>query len=211
MLITHIPPFIVLLCYYFTPIIASVGCLRWAEAKYTAAECRAAVNLIPDGIINFDGKESKPLNFYLPPTAHQHTYHLLPVWRAGSCTVSVERHMPITRHNQQRPRPQRSPPQLAASALYLKVWPAVKEVAEQIMKECFSDTLPGNAGYAIVSVDVYGQQFEYIVVVGDSFHALPEKSGPFSLATNPGDERPPTHHLHAADKVAGNVGPPPSQ
>lgn len=111
--------------------------------------------------------------------------------------------MRVERHNWYGERTHRSPPQLAASASYFKIWPAVRETAGHITKECFSDSIESNAGYSIINIDLDGQNVEYVVIVGEGMCRLPEKSRPFAFGGSPevaGQTR--THHLYTADEGA---------
>ena len=201
MLFTRICPFVLLLCHQFAPILAiRVKCLHWSKPNHTAAECKAAIQLIAEGTLSFAGSFSKPLSFFLPPAARQQINHLKPVWRSGSCTVRVERYW----HEKKTPR---CPPELPASALYFKVLPAVKAAAKQIAKECFSNSTVNNAGYSVIHVNLYGRDVKYTVIVGEGMRGLPEKSGPFTLAGNgEGGGWPPTHNLYTAGQGDGEAG-----
>lgn len=98
------------------------------------ADCTAAINMIPNGTIKFDGKVGKPLNFLLPPTARL-PYYLPAAFRSGSCVVLVSR-LISPRKDLGWPE---TPPEKAASAMYFTVWPFVREVARGIVTHC----LPG--------------------------------------------------------------------
>lgn len=116
------------------------GMSSLVDARTRRRECLAATKLIADCTLDFDGRSFKHLKFFLPPMARQHYNHHMPVWRSGSCTVRVER------HNWYGERTHRSPPQRAASASYFKIWPAVRETAEHITKECISDSIESKCG-----------------------------------------------------------------
>ena len=207
MFFTSVSLFMFLLYIHLGTIIAGeVKCLRWSKPEPTAVHCQAAIDLIPDGRIFFNGQDGSPLNFYLPPTAHQHNHHTSPVWRAGNCGVRVQR------CNWFQPVRITTPPHLAASALYFKLWPAVKQAAVQVSRECFSALHANDAGYLVINPDLYGLRSEYIVTVGKGLPKLPEKSGPFTMCADPKFQGlPPSHYLHQADEGAGKSRAPSSR
>jgi hypothetical protein len=138
------------------------------------ADCQAAINAIPDGILEF-GSASRSLDLMelpLPPSARKHTYHQKPVFRSGSCYISLD---PGTTDTSKTMLPKG----LAKSALYFKIFPAVREGAKKILRECLMKA--GKLGIVLVQADLYGQQKSYEITLGsmDNAKALPETSGPF--------------------------------
>lgn len=152
----------VLLSNIVTPITAFdfVTCFHEDYKTATFADCRAVVDMIPNGKISWDGKTQKPLNFYLPPAARQFTTPA--VFRSGSCLVYI-----YTRNRVAHPGPRKG-----ASELYFKFWPEVKESAERILKKCFLNG--NNAGQEFIDVVMEDTEYKYEVVMSAAPADMPK-------------------------------------
>ncbi|MCJ1249746.1 hypothetical protein MMC30_006972 [Trapelia coarctata] len=149
----HISLLAVLLYYYSTHIVAFdfVMCFHEKNMVTSAADCNRAIQMIPDGSLDWDGKEHAPLNYYLPPSARGYTTPA--VFRSGSCVVTMDT-------NNRKPQPG---PMNAASEMYHGFWPEVKKSAERIAKKCFVDG--NNGGHEFIEVDLGGSEFRYIIAL----------------------------------------------
>lgn len=101
-------------------------------ARPEPAHCQSAIDMIPDGIYNFDGKVSKPLNFRLPQSVRDRKFLLPAAFLSGTCLILVE--STVARHVWANPG--EHPPVKAASALFTIVWPKVRQYATKITQKC---------------------------------------------------------------------------
>ena len=174
----------VLFSYCLTPVVTFdfVICFPDRNKVTLAADCQRAINMIPDGSLNWDGKEHAPLNYYLPPDARKFTTPAF--FRSDSCLVTVDT-------NNLRRIP---PPEDAASELYFKFWPEVRRSAERIAKKCFSNG--NNGGHEFIEVNMGGWEFRYIIALSAAPNNLAKHgekwrsgSSSFNIYDTAGDSR----------------------
>jgi len=116
-----------------------------------AADCKKAIQMIPDGSLDWDGREHAPLNYYIPPAARKYTTPA--VFRSDSCLITMD-------NNYRKPQPQ---PENAASQMYRTFSPEVKRSAERIAEKCFSNG--NNGGHEFIEVNLGGSDFKYIIAL----------------------------------------------
>jgi hypothetical protein len=168
---TRISLFAVLLSSNLTSILAFdfVMCFFDGHRPPHPADCQAAINLIPDGTLTWDGKKGKPLHFHLPPAARQHAAPA--VFRSGSCLVSM------ATNNRKTP----DPPAKAASEMYYRFWPEVRDSAQRILAKCFSNG--NNSGQEFIDVNLGGSEFKYIISVGSAPVDMPRHGEKWIIGT----------------------------
>jgi len=134
-------------------------------------DCQPAFDSIPNGTITFDGIRQKPLAFHLPPAARQNN-SLPAIFRSGNCVIGV------SEDNRKASYPRLH----AASDMYFKVWPAVREAVRRIRRECFTvppnTPLETNAGMTLVDVTLEGENFEFVVRVSGMDRFIRTRNGP---------------------------------
>ena len=137
------------------------------------ADCRHALDMIPDGKIEFDGKvpgqRNQPLQFFLPDKA-RNRFQFPARFRSGNCEISAstlqysdfEPPDRWYRNWQQPPHRVRKP----ASLFYYKLWPSARETARRILEECpHPDPAQGWSGGAEFTIVVDGNRFRSTVHV----------------------------------------------
>jgi len=166
---------------------AFVECNRWNWSRdpipTIIADCHAALNIIPDGTITFDGVVRRPLHFTLPSNARDPKVRAPAMFRSGHCAISVipdshehddnfTLHLPID----------------AASMLYFKTWPAVRTVAQSIIDMCLPEERTGNTGGTAITEFVGGSDGEIhvasYVVSAHIYSAGPLGRFPFDIPMN---------------------------
>jgi len=163
----------ILFSCYVTPIFADIrGAIHCAQLTYltrikpTIADCQAAINMRPDGRIEFTGEIPGPgeaLAFRLPDSARP-VYTFPAVFRSGSCAVSVIGPMVFSVHGIFQLHPPRL--QNVAHAAYFTMWPDVKKAAGNLFKECvLAEQAEGRGGHAEVGSVVEGNQYVNAVYV----------------------------------------------
>lgn len=149
--------------------------IEWREftsMPFDMADCRAAMNMIPDGKIEFDGKvpeRHQTLQFFLPDKARNRA-RWPAKFRSGNCQISTgimeysDFEPPDNRYRfwQQPPHRVRKP----ASLFYYKLWPSVRETARRILEECpHTASAQGWLGFAKFTIVVDGNRFKSDVYV----------------------------------------------
>ena len=105
-------------------------------SKPSTEDCKAAINLIPTGLLTIDpdplhaGTRDRP-NIHLPK--HRRKFYLPAAFRSGTCVVSVSYSVRTYDIASQAPQ---APPTLAADFLYFTVWPNAHRLALHILQKC---------------------------------------------------------------------------
>jgi hypothetical protein len=153
--------------------------------RFSLADCRAAINMIPSGNISFDlansgnRSRSKPVDVYLDRSNRKGPFLLPAAFRSRSCVVLVGPPPPQVRYSYPPPfRSRFQPPVQAASAMYSKVWPEARRAATMIIERCQLRRTPGyrslfNAGSITGNVLLDGQQYDYNVMVRPAPRKMP--------------------------------------
>ena len=129
------------------------------------ADCFAALDLMPDGTIQFNGtrpNHGEQMNFLLPDKARK--YMTSPAaFRHGTCVIHVTR--PIRDKHYLPPQPGQRRPRISlpASAMYYTIWPKLREGARSIIRECFLGTAREKIG---------GNLRVHFTVDGNPMHAF---------------------------------------
>lgn len=128
MQVPYILSFFILFYYYLTFTVAEKYTFYFHSPEgynATVADCYAAINMIPDGHLEFTGIGSKPLLFRLPDRARSPKMIRLPAcFQFGSCEIYVNLRATT--------RPNFDPTTDAASVFYFHIWPGVRRAAQRI-------------------------------------------------------------------------------
>jgi len=139
------------------------NCWDKSNINPSIADCQAALSIIPDGRIEFTGKVGMPLNFTLPTRAREPKIFFPALFRAGTCTIMAYRPQATSDEQVFLHKPQ---PRNAATAMYFKVWPGIREAAEKVIKSCLmEEDKRFNGGETSVDIEVEGVMRSYMVMV----------------------------------------------
>jgi len=132
-------------------------CYPSRGAPLLIADCIAAINMIPDGNVQYNGDD--PPTFSLPHTARRPRRELPALFRARSCMIVVTNYRfpprRVNSHHSQGPPGTR--PGYPASAMFFRVWPAVKATATAVVEMCkLANGDYCNQGLANVDVAIDG-------------------------------------------------------
>jgi hypothetical protein len=179
-------------CYnHIISVTAQIQCLRrgvpYGDLGLTIVpDCYAALKMIPDGSIFFDGVVRIPLHFKLSPNAREPKLSFPAMYRSGHCaihfleewrqqTADQDHAIHLTIHH----------PVKTASALYHQLFPFAKKLAKNIIETCLPDERTGfNGGMALVEVFAENDQEHigtYSVMVRPPY---PSNSNPFDPSIN---------------------------
>jgi hypothetical protein len=132
-----------------------VGNSRYPAATLIA-DCYAAVKLIPDGTITFDGIIRKPLELHLPRNAREPQLSTPAMYRSGNCAIYIspeesELGQPWDQnHATHLTIPQ---PRKAASVLYYQLFPLAKKLVPSVIETCLPEERTRfNGGTALVEM-----------------------------------------------------------
>lgn len=127
------------------------------------ADCNAAIDMVPSGRVEFDGKEGARFNFLLPATAREPKIYLPAIFRPGTYTIMAYR--PRDHAGEQvflNPTQTENP----TTAMYFKVWPGIRQAADKVVKSCLPAEKTGfNGGDTLVDIKVEGVTRQYGVIV----------------------------------------------
>ena len=129
-----------------------------SDRAFNAADCRTALDMLPEFSLELTGAEH-PL-FRLPDHARTPQYFLPAIFRAGHCFLAI-----IVCSGWLGNPP---PPQKAASAMWRRVWPALREAGDWLLQDCFSGQADNNGrvfnvGRRIVAVEIEGRSWEFLI------------------------------------------------
>jgi hypothetical protein len=157
-------------------------CLWTEQRRAQISDCEAAIRMIPSGTpeLAFTPSEnkSKPVNLHLDHNGGR-AFRLPAVFLAGSCAIKV-RNIPVHSTN----RWERllciggcstPPPQQAATFMYFRYWPNVKEVAGEILRRCL--TKGDTAGQIETRSEWEGWDYYYLVWMGPGPRDLLGRNG----------------------------------
>ncbi|MCJ1248881.1 hypothetical protein MMC30_006102 [Trapelia coarctata] len=168
---------IILLLYHCIPCITAnaseLSCQDdLGPIRPTVAECRAAINLMPDGTVHLDGTTLEPLQFLLSPNARDtaNTPVKMPAgFRSGTCVIRV--YLKTYRNNLGTTgEPLRIE---GALELYFRIWPEVRRTAEKIVGKCLRGRGGTNGGYMQIRGSLKDERVWYFVrVTGEGENGL---------------------------------------
>ncbi|MCJ1247595.1 hypothetical protein MMC30_004810 [Trapelia coarctata] len=121
------------------------------------ADCQNAINMIPSGKYELEGRITKPLNLHLPQTVCNRKFFLPAAFLSRTCLIKV---IPEYPGHKAFIRPTK-----AASAMYTIVWPTVRRLATEIMPKCIRNPRGTNWGAASSTSNLEGSVFSYFVQV----------------------------------------------
>ncbi|MCJ1246900.1 hypothetical protein MMC30_004111 [Trapelia coarctata] len=131
-----------------------------SRIKPAPADCRAALDMIPDGKIELGGRTpapNEPMEFWVPNEARV-VFAFPAIFRSGTCAAYAGGLASYTSHGLVQLHPHHV--ENFASAAYFTLWPNVRHAVGEIMKECiFGDYAEGRGGNVDVSSVVEGNEF----------------------------------------------------
>ena len=147
-----------------------ISCFYQDPPQQALADCRAAINLIPNGVKDLhldptkldplDKNERRPISLYRRPSSSQRKYFLPAAFHSGSCMVLVR----SAQQHGARPEP---PEEKLAYAMYFKLWPNVRRMADRILRICPRQTPENHSWFGGLQTWTWLQrwQFWYYVTV----------------------------------------------
>jgi hypothetical protein len=125
-------------------------------APTLVADCYAALKMIPDGTIVFDGIDRKPLHLHLPLNAREPKLSTPAMYRSGNCAIYIvpEEYQLGGPWDQNHATHLKIPqPRKAASVLYYQLFPLAKKLVPSVIETCLPEERTRfNGGTALVEM-----------------------------------------------------------